>query len=422
MNKRKLIAIAVILMTVTMMAPIASEGTEAISQNDYSIVIAGYYDSDHKQDVNIDLTNGQNVESSLYIYNKYDKDLDIQFTVRSYADEVQFTSVPGTTMVKAHDMTRLTFSIAVVPTCNSMKDVNLKMGITITELPDNVSVTEIINFNVNVISEYDSDGSYNKFFGFIENNLPEPFNTSITPFIASMIAYILLSYLACIIIVPRLANFFNRMTVHDDQKKFEKIFTSLVVLSIGIVTINPGLVILGADASILDLAFRLTMTFVIITASFAIWKIYIYIVQNLLYEYEKMDDSVLDTSLMPVFSTFGKLIICVFAAAWLMYLYGFNLQGIIVSAGLISLGITMGAQRVLSQFFSGISLLLTKRFRRGDHVKINGDDFIVKKVKLMYTEFTNKDMSEVITIPNDRVESAVIRNSDADPNAEEDEE
>ena len=69
MNKRKLIAITVILMTVTMMAPIASEGTEAISQNDYSIVIAGYYDSDHKQIVNVDMANGQNVESSLYIYN-----------------------------------------------------------------------------------------------------------------------------------------------------------------------------------------------------------------------------------------------------------------------------------------------------------------------------------------------------------------
>jgi hypothetical protein len=151
LNKRKLTAIAVILMTVTMMAPIASEGTEAISQNDYSIVIAGYYDSDHKQIVNVDMANGQTTESSLYIYNKCDKDLDIQFTVRSYADEVQLTSVPGTTMVKAHDMTRLTFPIAVEPTCNSMKGVNLKMGLTITELPDNVSVTEIINFNVHII-------------------------------------------------------------------------------------------------------------------------------------------------------------------------------------------------------------------------------------------------------------------------------
>jgi len=419
MDKKKLIAITLVLITVMIMAPITSDQSEAISQNDYSIVIAGYYDSDHKQDVNIDLANGVTIESSLYIYNKCDKDLDIQFMTHSSVDEVQFSSVPGAGMVKANGMVRLAFSITVDATCNSMDDANLKMDVTVTELPDNVSVVETINFNIRVISDFDSDGSYNKFFGVIENNLPEPFNTSVTPFIASLVAYVLLSYLACKLLVPRLADYFDRMTEKDDKKKFEKIFTSLVVLSIAIVTINPGLVILGADAHTLDLAFRLSMTFVILTAAFAVWKIYIYVMENILYEYEKYDDSILDTTLMPVFSTFGKIIICIFAVGCLMYLYGFNLQGLLVSAGLITLGITMGARSVLAQFFSGISLLLTKRFHQGDHVTIHGEAYIVKRVKLMYTEFTTKEMDQVITIPNDSVESSAIHNYDADPNAEE---
>ena len=129
----------------------------------------------------------------------------------------------------------------------------------------------------------------------------------------TIIAYILLSYLVCILIVPRLADYFDHMTEKDDKKKFERILTSLVTVSIGIVMTNPGLVILGADATTLDLAFRLTMTFVVVTASFAIWKIYIYIAENLLYEYEKDDDSVLDTSLLPVFGAVGKIIISVLA-------------------------------------------------------------------------------------------------------------
>jgi len=418
MNRRKLIAISMVLMTVMVMAPLASDQSDAISQSDYSIVIAGYYDSDHKQDVNVDMGNGETIESLLYIYNKSNKDLDLQFIAHSSIEEVQFSSVPGTTMVKAQGMTRLTFSIAVVETCNSMDGANLKMEIVVTELPENVSVTEVINFNIRVISSYDSDGSYNKFFGVFENNLPAPFNTSITPFLVSMLVYVLVSYLACKLIVPRLADYFNRMTETDDKKKFEKIFTSLVVTSIAIVTINPALVILGADASTLDLAFRLSMTFVIVTVSFAVWMIYMYVVANILYEYEKEGDSVLDTSLMPVFSALGKLVICVFAVACLMYLYGFDLSGVLVSAGLITLGITMGARSVLAQFFSGISLLLTKRFNRGDHVKLNGEACIVKKVKLMYTEFITEEMDQVITIPNDRVESSAIHNFDADPNAD----
>lgn len=37
---KKVIAIAIVLTTLTMLVPIASEDSEAISQNDYAIVIA----------------------------------------------------------------------------------------------------------------------------------------------------------------------------------------------------------------------------------------------------------------------------------------------------------------------------------------------------------------------------------------------
>ena len=406
------IAIAVVLTTLMMIVPIASEDAEAISQNDYSIVIAGYYDSDHKQVVKDDMSNGQSSEIPLYFYNKCDKDLDIQFTGKSFKDEIRFSSIPESTMVKAHGMARLTFAMSVIETCNSVASAKLEMTVLVTELPDNVTTSEVINFDIRIISEYDSGGAYNKFLGIFENRLPAPFDTSLTPFIVSILVFMVAAYIACIVLVPRLANYFDRMTASDDKKRFEKILSSLVTVSVTLLTINPGLLILGADASLQDLIFRLTMTFFIVAISFTVWVISMYVIENILREYEKEGNSVLDTSLMPVCETLAKIVIAVLAVGCLMYIYGFDIQGILVSAGLITLGITMGARSILAQFFSGISLLLTKRFHQGDRVTINGDEFVVNKVKLMFTEFTNKEKDRVITIPNDSVESSVIVNFD----------
>ncbi len=244
---KKVIAIAIVLTTLTMLVPIASEDSEAISQNDYAIVIAGYYDSDHKQVVKDDLANGQTFEVPLYFYNKCDKDLDIQFSAKSHVDEVRFASIPESTMVKAHGMSRMTFMISVVETCNSIASAKLDMTVIVTELPDNITTAEVINFDMRVISEYDSGGAYNKFFGLIENKLPEPFDSSFTPFIVSIVVFTLVAYLVCWLLVPRLANYFNHMTPTDDQKKFVLILSSLVTVSLTALTINPGLLILGAD-------------------------------------------------------------------------------------------------------------------------------------------------------------------------------
>jgi small-conductance mechanosensitive channel len=90
--------------------------------------------------------------------------------------------------------------------------------------------------------------------------------------------------------------------------------------------------------------------------------------------------------------------------------FGVDLQGILMSAGVVSLGITLGAQNVLSQFFSGILILVNRPFRNGDFLKINDKVYIVRKVRLMYTEFKNWAGDEIITMPNNVVTSATISN------------
>jgi small-conductance mechanosensitive channel len=70
----------------------------------------------------------------------------------------------------------------------------------------------------------------------------------------------------------------------------------------------------------------------------------------------------------------------------------------------------MGAQNILSQFFSGIILLSTRPFRKGDFIKINNTVYIIKKVKLMFTELYTWEKDQVVTMPNNTLTSATIVN------------
>ena len=141
------------------------------------------------------------------------------------------------------------------------------------------------------------------------------------------------------------------------------------------------------------------------------WEIYLFIVTSF---FRNAEDSIevdgFDTSLVPLFKMIGKLVISVVAVAVILACFGVDLGGILLSAGVVSLGITLGAQNILGQFFSGIVLLSTRPFKKGDYVKINDTVYIVRKVKLMYTEFNNWDKDQIVTMPNNVVSSASIVN------------
>ena len=98
------------------------------------------------------------------------------------------------------------------------------------------------------------------------------------------------------------------------------------------------------------------------------------------------------------------------AATIILAAFGVDLAGIMVSAGVITLGITFGAQEIISQFFSGIVLLSTRPFKKGDYIDLNGETYIVHKVRIMYTEFENWDRDQIVTMPNNKVSSATMIN------------
>jgi small-conductance mechanosensitive channel len=143
------------------------------------------------------------------------------------------------------------------------------------------------------------------------------------------------------------------------------------------------------------------------------WRMYLILIQYMISRLEKnrrIDQK--DVDIEPLLRLLGKLVIWILAVGLILAAWGFNLTAIITGAGIVSLGITLGAQNVLNQFFSGLVLLLTRPFKSGDLVKIGVTSSIYKvvTVNLMNTVFDNWDNDETVIMPNNMVSSSAIVN------------
>jgi len=88
---------------------------------------------------------------------------------------------------------------------------------------------------------------------------------------------------------------------------------------------------------------------------------------------------------------------------------GIELSGLLVAVGFTGIVVGLAAQQVLSQFFSGISLLLEGRARVGDSIRIGDDWGVIESIGLMSTQIRLWS-GEILTIPNNDLMSSKIYN------------
>ena len=266
-------------------------------------------------------------------------------------------------------------------------------------------------FDVDVHSAFYSEGMYNKIFGVYNNPFPEPLNVPEFAALVTLFFWILASVVLGFVVLPAI----NRLveTRYPNAKLDEsQISTIRMIFAVMIFTgFGQCLQIVGAQSSIIHLYNTWSNVIYVCIGAVIAWNIW-KAVTNVLAKI--LDDTVdiegADSSLIPLFRMIGEILISVMSLAIILSSFGVDLGGILISAGVVSLGITLGAQNILGQFFSGIVLLSTRPFKKGDFVKINGNVYTVMRVKLMFTEFKNWDGDQIITMPNNTVTAATVVN------------
>ncbi len=94
-----------------------------------------------------------------------------------------------------------------------------------------------------------------------------------------------------------------------------------------------------------------------------------------------------------------KTTIIIVGFAWILYVFGIDLESIVLSLGIVGITIGIASQDIVSNFISGIFVIGENKVKVGEVIEINGYKGTVQKVGLRNTNLINQDNFE-ITIPN----------------------
>ena len=412
---RRTAALALCLLAAVSLAfalPLQSEDSQALSMDDVIVTLPG--DTKFGSPIPLWLSAGESGTVVVYIANLSQDSLRLTATASS--DTLDVSVSPEEAVVPPNDDAGSIAAVSITVKVDSYADTldeYATVTIVLTDFVDGGSSRHLeipVELQVHIESAF-SDDAYNHFFGIVPNTLPMPFGSPWFAAIVTLLCTVGIVAALTAVIVTMLTRTAEKRKTADERRTINRKIESAAVIAGTVFGIGICLPILGADNGLIRTFSLVASVVYIIIGAYIVWTAYMFVVTFILKGIEsRTRTSGFDSSLVPLFKMIGEIAIGVSGVAAVLALFGVDLNGILLSAGVVTLGITLGAQSTLSQFFSGLVLLLTRPFGHGDFVKINGEVYIVRRVRVMFTEFDNWDKDQVVTIPNNVVANGTIVN------------
>ena len=104
-----------------------------------------------------------------------------------------------------------------------------------------------------------------------------------------------------------------------------------------------------------------------------------------------------------------RLVIMLFALVLALDKFGFQIAPLVAGIGVAGLGVGLALQGVLGNLVAGLTIILTKPFRVGEHIQVSGVHGDVATIELSSTTLVHADRSRVI-IPNRKIVGEILHN------------
>ena len=121
----------------------------------------------------------------------------------------------------------------------------------------------------------------------------------------------------------------------------------------------------------------------------------------------------IDASLKTFFSGAIKAVLWVIAIIIIAGSLGIPVTSLVAVLSVAGVALSLALQGLLSNLFSGITILATRPFNVGDYVQVGGEGGTVKSIGLFYTVLNTPD-NRVIYAPNGDITSSKIVNYSAE--------
>ena len=117
-----------------------------------------------------------------------------------------------------------------------------------------------------------------------------------------------------------------------------------------------------------------------------------------------------DTQYGPLLDILGSLLIIVFGLTNFLSTFNVEFGVLVAGVGVVGLVIALAAQDTLSNFFSGILLLLDQGFKTGDMIYFNDTYCLIREIGLRSTKIYDIINHVIIIIPNNALANQHILN------------
>ena len=122
----------------------------------------------------------------------------------------------------------------------------------------------------------------------------------------------------------------------------------------------------------------------------------------------------LDGTLKGFVRSVAKTVLWILTVLIVAQALGIPTTSLVAVVSIAGLALSLSLQNILSNLFSGLTLLVTKPFTAGDFVEVAGKSGTVKTVGLFYTQLDTLD-NVAISIPNGDVTSSAVNNYSREP-------
>ncbi|MFQ5909488.1 MAG: mechanosensitive ion channel family protein [Thermoplasmata archaeon] len=303
--------------------------------------------------------------------------------------------------------------IAVVfksPPETDLEEVVLELNVEVSNIDSGSVDEESFSLSVRLTGMTPGANPYGKIFGVYENFLPEPLDNRWGAFLFTVLIWMAVGLILMAVVVP-----VGKRRAGKTESLVDDTVVGLLKGPIFAIIVLYGafssLSILGLEEDVMSVFQTVYGLLMILLMTWVAYQIF----RKVLIQYGRRlamrTQSTLDDRLVPVIDKIGAVVIVIIGFIFVIQYFGYDITFFIAGLGVLGLIIAFAAQDTLSNFFSGIHIMLDQPFAVGDRLVLeSGETCRVLDVGLRSTKLYDLSGHNIIILPNNKVASMKILN------------
>jgi MscS family membrane protein len=292
------------------------------------------------------------------------------------------------------------------------------LKVSVTAVPSGDADPRVLDLRVVLTSGNESEEAtgqvrlegFGSVLGRYDNPLPAPLDGAGGAFALNLAIWLVVSLVVMWLINPtlKLLTMRTRTTLDD---RIIAIISRPVFVGLFAFGIKQSIEILPLPAwtyRVVNATWTVLLVVLVVYTVFRLWHEIVLAVGR---RFSSRTETSLDDRLLPVFEKIGGVLIILVGMFYAFDAAGLNMTWLAAGGAIGGLVIAFAAQDTLSNFFSGIHLLVDRPFKEGEDIILEtGEVCTVRRIGLRSTHLYHISNHEVIIVPNNQLATKRIIN------------